>query len=174
VQRAGLTRRVTIQSFDWRTIRLARRLDHRIRTVALVWQYGPAECRTLADECSLRAAYDDPEVKSPWTAPQDWWRTRDLGRLVRQAGASTVSANWQVHDPDLGHVTSDDWYLKQDPSYFHGPEVPELQRRYGLEVVPYTVNDEATMQRVIDLDVDGIISDDPDLLVLVAKRNGLR
>jgi glycerophosphoryl diester phosphodiesterase len=174
VQDARLTRRVTIQSFDWRTIRLARKLDRRIRTVALVWQYGPAECQTLADECSLRADYDDPSLKSPWTAPQDWWRTRDLGRLVRQAGASTVSANWQVHDPNLGHVDSDDWYLKQDPSYFHGPEVPVLQHRYGLKVVPYTINDEATMQRVIDLGVDGIISDDPDLLVAVAKRNGLR
>jgi hypothetical protein len=30
------------------------------------------------------------------------------------------------------------------------------------------------MQRVIDLGVDGIISDDPDTLLLVAKRNGLR
>ena len=29
------------------------------------------------------------------------------------------------------------------------------------------------MQRVIDLGVDGIISDDVDLLTLVAKRNGL-
>ena len=29
------------------------------------------------------------------------------------------------------------------------------------------------MQRVIDLGVDGIITDDPDLLVAVARRNGL-
>jgi hypothetical protein len=29
------------------------------------------------------------------------------------------------------------------------------------------------MQRVINLGVDGIISDDPDLLLRVAKRNGL-
>jgi glycerophosphoryl diester phosphodiesterase len=29
------------------------------------------------------------------------------------------------------------------------------------------------MQRVIDLGVDGIISDDVDLLLRVAKRNGL-
>jgi glycerophosphoryl diester phosphodiesterase len=52
--------------------------------------------------------------------------------------------------------------------------VATLHDRYKLLVVPYTVNDEATMQRVIDLGVDGIISDDPDLLVAVAKRNGLR
>ena len=174
IERAGLTRRATIQSFDWRTIRYARKLNPRIETVALVWQYGPAECRTLADGCSLRPVWDDPTVKSPWTAPLDWWRTPDLGRLVRQAGAAAVSANWQVHDPNLGRVDSPDPYLREDPSYFHGPTVPVLQQRHGLKVIPYTINDEATMQRVIDLGVDGVISDDPDLLVLVAKRNGLR
>jgi len=51
--------------------------------------------------------------------------------------------------------------------------VPTLQDR-GLRVVPYTINDQPTMQRVIELGVDGIISDDPDALLLVAKRNGLR
>ena len=51
--------------------------------------------------------------------------------------------------------------------------MPDLQRG-GLKVVPYTVNDQPTMQRVIELGVDGIISDDPDTLLLVAKRNGLR
>ncbi|MEK8107308.1 glycerophosphodiester phosphodiesterase family protein [Micromonospora sp. M12] len=39
---------------------------------------------------------------------------------------------------------------------------------------PYTVDDATVMQRVIDLGVDGIITDDPDLLVSVAIRNGLR
>ena len=174
VQQAGFVRRTTIQSFDWRTIRYARALDPRVETVALVWQYGPAECATLADECSLRAAYGDPGVKSPWTGGLDWWRYRDLGALVRAAGARTVSANWQVHDADQGTVAADDWYLRQNPAYFHGPAVPVLQRRYGLKVVPYTVNDAAVMQRVIDLGVDGIITDDPDLLIKVAIRNGLR
>ncbi|GIJ12989.1 glycerophosphodiester phosphodiesterase family protein [Micromonospora andamanensis] len=174
VQRAGLTGRVTIQSFDWRTITFARQLDRRIETVALVWQYGPAECTGLADECSLRAVYGDRSVKSPWTAGLDWWKYRDLGRLTRAAGASTVSANWQVHDPAQGSVSHPDWYLRQDPTYFHGPDVRTLQTRYDLKVIPYTVNDAAVMQRVIDLGVDGIITDDPDLLVGVAVRNGLR
>ncbi|MGK5443518.1 glycerophosphodiester phosphodiesterase family protein [Micromonospora sp. URMC 105] len=174
IRDAGFARRTTIQSFDWRTIRYARRLDPRIETVALVWQYGPAECASLADECSLRAAYGDPSVKSPWTGGLDWWQHQDLGKLVRASGATTVSANWQVHDPAQGRVASADWYLRQDPAYFHGPRVPVLQRRHGLTVVPYTVNDPAVMQRVIDLGVDGLITDDPDLLVQVAVRNGLR
>ncbi|MBL7262108.1 glycerophosphodiester phosphodiesterase family protein [Paractinoplanes lichenicola] len=174
IQAAGLERRVTIQSFDWRTIRLAQRLDRRIETVALVWQYGPAECASPADECSLRAVYDDPKVKSPWTGGLDWWHYRDLGKLVRAAGASTVSANWQVHDPAQATVANDDWYLRQNPAYFHGPVVAKLQDRYDLKVVPYTVNDAPTMQRVLDLGVDGLISDDPELLIKVAIRNGLR
>ena len=174
IQKAGLVDRVTIQSFDWRTIIRARQLDRRIATVALVWQYGPAECASLADECSLQAVYGDPSVKSPWTGGLDWWRHRDLGKLVRAAGASTVSANWQVHDPAQGTVSSPDWYVRQDPAYFHGPTVPVLQRRYGLTVVPYTVDDPALMQRVIDLGVDGVITDNPRLLIEVAIRNGLR
>lgn len=174
IERAGLTDRATIQSFDWRTIRLANTLNPRIATVALVWQYGPAECATLADECSLRAVYDDPTVRSPWTAGLDWWRHRDLGRLVREAGASTVSANWQVHDPHQNTVTADDWYQRQSPTYFHGPTVDILHQRYGLKVIPYTVDDEAVMDRVIALNVDGIITDDPDLLITVARRAGLR
>jgi glycerophosphoryl diester phosphodiesterase len=70
-------------------------------------------------------------------------------------------------------VDSSDWYLKEDPAMFHGPTVDILQRQYHLRAVPYTIDDEATIQRVIDLGVDGIISDDDDLLLRVAKRNGL-
>ncbi|WP_424190120.1 glycerophosphodiester phosphodiesterase family protein [Actinokineospora sp. G85] len=171
---SGMARRATVQSFDWRTIRLAKALDPRIETVALVWQYGPEECKALADECSLQAVYGDPGVKSPWTGGLDWWRYRDLGALVRASGASTVAANWQVHDPAQTKSAHDDWYLRTDPAYYSGPDVPTLRERYGLKVVPYTVNDEATMQRVIDLGVTGLISDDPALLVAVARRNGLR
>ncbi|HCT79414.1 MAG TPA: hypothetical protein DGG94_05030 [Micromonosporaceae bacterium] len=174
IQRADFERRVTIQSFDWRTIQLARRIDPRIETVALVWQYGPGECASLADECSLQAVYGDPAVKSPWTNGLDWWRYRDLGKLVRASGASTVSANWQVHDPAQSVVPSDDWYLRQNPAYFHGPTVEILQNRYGLKVIPYTVNDPATIERVIKLGVDGIISDHPEVVIAVARRFGLR
>jgi glycerophosphoryl diester phosphodiesterase len=169
----GLEDRAMIQSFDWRTIMLAKQLDPRIETVALVWQFAGADCDNLDDECSLEAVMGDPSVKSPWTGGLDWWAYRDLGKLVSKAKADVVSSNWQVHDPHLGHVDSSDFYLKEDPAMFHGPAVDVLQRHYKLRVVPYTIDDEATMQRVIDLGVDGIISDDPDLLLRVAKRNGL-
>ena len=41
-------------------------------------------------------------------------------------------------------------------------------------MIPYTVDDARVMQRVIDLGVDGLITDDLDLLASVAVRNGLR
>ena len=168
-----MERRAMIQSFDWRTIILAKKLDPRIETVALVWQYAGTFCDELADECSLEAVVGDPTVKSPWTGGLDWWQFRDLAKLVRAAHADVVSSNWQVHDPNQGHVDSTDDYLREDPAIFHGPPVAGLHRA-GLRVVPYTINDEPHMQRVIDLGVDGIISDDPVTLILVAKRNGLR
>jgi glycerophosphoryl diester phosphodiesterase len=174
IRGAGFVERATIQSFDWRTIMLARQLDPDIETVALVWQFGPAECATLADECSLQAVYGDPSVRSPWTGGLDWWRYQNLGELVQRADASTVSANWQVHDPDQGTVQDPDWYLRESPLYFHGPTIDVLHVKYRLKVVPYTINHPAIMQRVIDLGVDGIITDDPDLLIEVARRNGLR
>ena len=73
--------------------------------------HSGAECASPADKCSLRAVYNDPEVKSAWTGGLDWWRHRDLGRLVRASGASTVSANWQVHDPAQGTVLG--WIMNQ-------------------------------------------------------------
>jgi glycerophosphoryl diester phosphodiesterase len=169
----GLEDRAMIQSFDWRTIMLARQLDPKIETVALVWQFAGADCDNLDDECSLEAVMGDPSVKSPWTGGLDWWRYQDLGKLVSAAKADVVSSNWQVHDPNLGHVVSTDWYAKEDPAMFHGPTVDVLQRHYHLRVVPYTIDNERTIQRVIDLGVDGIISDDVDLLFRIAKQNGL-
>lgn len=169
----GLEDRAMIQSFDWRTIMLAKQLDPHIETVALVWQFAHQDCASLADECSLEAVVGDPSVKSPWTNGIDWWQWQDLGKMAGRAHADVVSSNWQVHDPDLGHVDSSDYYLKEDPAMFHGPTVDVLQRHDHLRVVPYTIDDEATMQRVIDLGVDGIISDYPDVLLCVAARNGL-
>jgi len=78
-----------------------------------------------------------------------------------------------VHDPDQPLRGDDDWYVRTDPAYFHGPDVAGLHAQ-GLKVVPYTLDDPAAIQRAIELGVDGIISDDPLTLIAIAKRNGLR
>src|SRR5262249_54518449 len=170
IESNGLEDRAMIQSFDWRTIILAKHLDPKIETVALVWQFAGSDCDNLDDECSLEAVMGDPPVKSPTTGGLDWWAYQDPGKLASKANPGVVPPNWQVHVPNLGNVDSNDFSLKEAPAMFHGPTVDVLHRHYHLHVVPYTIDDEPTMQRVIDLGVDGIISDDPVLLLLVAKR----
>ena len=44
----------------------------------------------------------------------------------------------------------------------------------GLKVVPWTVNDPAEMARLIDLGVDGLITDYPDRALPVLAAKGLK
>jgi glycerophosphoryl diester phosphodiesterase len=50
------------------------------------------------------------------------------------------------------------------------PELVERVQALGLLVIPWTVNDEARMRELIDMNVDGIITDYPDVLLRVLGR----
>ena len=81
-------------------------------------------------------------------------------------GADAVSP---VHgDPQDGTVG--------DPNYvpFTTPELVGAAHRARMDVVPWTVNDRATMESLVDLGVDGLITDRPDLLREVLGERGLR
>jgi hypothetical protein len=147
-----------IQSFDWRTIILAKQLDPKIETVALVWQFAGADCDNLDDECSLEAVMGDPSVKSPWTGGLDWCAFKDLGRLVAAARRTSSHRTGRYTIPP-GNVVSDDFYAKEDRrcSTAHGRRPPEsLQLR--VVRTRSTTRDDPTRDRPR---VDGIISDDP-------------
>ena len=51
------------------------------------------------------------------------------------------------------------------------PELIESYHQMGMKVIPWTVNEPADMQRMIDWGVDGIITDYPDRLLEVVKSN---
>ena len=53
------------------------------------------------------------------------------------------------------------------------PELVREAQSLGLKVVPWTVNESADMERVIDLKVDGLITDYPDRAREVMARRGL-
>lgn len=67
----------------------------------------------------------------------------------------------------------------QIPEEFSGipvltPELLEATHRFGVEVHIWTVNEEADMRRLLEMGVDGIMSDWPERLADVVRELGLR
>jgi glycerophosphoryl diester phosphodiesterase len=142
IRSAKLDSRVTVQSFDWRTLVAVRRLAPDIETACLTIESSGMD--------TVRRASPGP---SPWHAGLD--RARFDGSLPRTAKAAGCAA-WS---PFWRNVTA------ADVSDAHAA---------GLRVVPWTVNDPREMARLIDLGVDGMISDYPDRLQQVVREKGLR
>ena len=89
---------------------------------------------------------------SPWLGGID---VDDLGgsvpRAVKEAGCSVWSTFWR-------NLT---------------PETLKEARALGLRVVPWTVNDPAQMAVLIDMGVQGLITDYPDRARKVMQQKGL-
>jgi glycerophosphoryl diester phosphodiesterase len=151
IRRAGMARRVTIQSFDWRTLQVAQREAPGIPTVYLTSQQ-----RFLDNVCSGPHARD-PHVApadcgpSPWTAGFQLHELGSVPRMVKAAGGSAWSP------------------------YFGDVDAAKVAEAHGLalKVIVWTVNELAQMERMIGLGVDGIITDRPDLAREVMARRGL-
>jgi glycerophosphoryl diester phosphodiesterase len=130
LQADQFSERVTIQSFDWRTLQLVQKLAPTIPTVYLTQQKGPGATVSL-------------DRASEWTAgfnPADYGKS--LPRTIQAAGGA-------IWSPYFGDVDA---------------ELISEAHRLGLAVVVWTVNKPADMTRMIEIGVDGIISDHPDLL----------
>ncbi|HWZ92843.1 MAG TPA: glycerophosphodiester phosphodiesterase [Polyangiaceae bacterium] len=141
VRTADVGDRVTVQSFDWRTLVEVKRIAPEIETSCLTIQ-------TQNDDTVQQAADGGP---SPWHAGL---ALRDHGgslpALVKAAGCGTWSMFWRNLTP-------------KDVATAH-----EL----GLKVLPWTVNERGDMSSLIDIGVDGIITDYPDRLreVMAEKK----
>ncbi len=122
------------------------------RTLRLVQQRSPAIPTVYLTEEHEADANILPDGPSPWTAGFDP-RSYDhsVPRMVKAAGGA-------VWSPDFADVDA--------------RSIGEAHR-LGLPVIVWTVNSPEDMARLIDLGVDGIISDRPDLLREVAARKGL-
>jgi len=159
VGQAGKARQVTIQSFDWGVLTRLAEVAPELRRVAL----------------TNGAQFLQPgrPGASPWLGGLDVDDFLVDGRSLQQAlvaaartlGVDTLSP---VHgDPQGGSV--------DDPGYraFTTPELVTAAHEAGITVVPWTVDDPATMRRLIRAGVDGIITDRPDLLRKVLQEEGL-
>jgi glycerophosphoryl diester phosphodiesterase len=124
------------------------------RTLAHARKIAPdveTVCLTVQQpwEDTVRGSGDGP---SPFLAGWDPRRfDGSLPRLVKAFGA----AAWSPHFKDVG------------------PRDLEEAHRLGIKVIVWTVNDPAEMATLIDRDVDGIITDRPDLLRSLLAERGL-
>ena len=89
---------------------------------------------------------------SPWLAGLDVSHGGSLQQLVKAAGCSAWSPFWRNVTPL--NVTA--------------------AHRLDLNVIPWTVNTPADMAAVIDLKVDGLITDYPDRGLVVLAQKGLK
>lgn len=88
---------------------------------------------------------------SPWTAGFDYAEYGSVPKMVHAAGGRV----WSSFHGDLDAA-----------------KVKEAQG-LGLKVLAWTVNDPAQIARVMDLGVDGIVSDRPDLVRDEMQRRGM-
>lgn len=146
VKKYDMEDRVVLQSFDWQTLIEMKKLNPNISTSAL-WQEQPSWGR---DSESLRR-YE--KKKSPWLGGLD---IKDYqGNPVKSAHA--IGAD--IISPYYTEIS------KQDVDEAHS---------LGMKVVPWTVNNEKDMNMLLDMGVDGIISDKPWLLKQVLEKRNIK
>lgn len=151
IRDADIAGQVMIQSFDWGSLMRMHEVFPRLPLVALT-------------------NYDFLQVDQPGASP--WLGGIDIDdyddNLVKATASFDASAISPVHGfPQDGKVT--------DANY--RPYVTEAMvreaHRYGEKVIPWTVDDKPTMNKLIDDGVDGVITDYPNRLREVMAERGL-
>ena len=97
------------------------------------------------DNLQIRSGQD-----SPWTAGFQHRVHSSVPRMVAAAGGSHWSSFWRELD---------------------APQVREAQA-LGLQVLAWTVNRADDMRRMLDLGVDGVVTDRPDIAMAVWRERG--
>ena len=119
-------------------------------------------------------------------------RTGTASRVIVAAGDDNVIAEVREKNPEVftsfaaGEMLTfttleaqDERTYRPPAGFLHPPwEVSDAEfmaraRRFDLRVHAWTVDDRPTMERLIDLDIDGIMTDDPGLLEKVIDDKGL-
>jgi len=137
----------------------AEKFGHRVmiqsfdwRTLQLVQKLAPTIPTVYLSQQAAPAPTVYLDKPSPWTAGFD---PKDHGNSLPLTISAARGAIWSPFYGDVDSALIDE------------------SHRLGLTVVVWTVNKPADMARMIDMGVDGIISDRPDLLRKVAGDKGI-
>jgi glycerophosphoryl diester phosphodiesterase len=141
VREHRMTARVTVQSFDWRTLAALRHIAPEIERSCLTVE--------TPQEDTVRRGQPGP---SPWTGGLD---VDDFGGSIPKL---VTAAGCHIWSPFHRNVDA---------------QAMSEARAAGIRVIPWTVNERADMERLIDLGVDGLISDYPDRLRAVLADRGI-
>lgn len=136
IRAAGMANRSTIQSFDWRSLKVVQAEAPEIPAV-----YLTAQQKWL----------NNVDAAGAWTAGLLPETHGSVPKMVKAAGGRIWSPYFG--DVDAGKIAE--------------------ARPLGIQVVVWTVNSPADIARMMDLGVDGIISDRPDLVREEMKKRGL-
>lgn len=153
IRRSGIEHQVTIQSFDWGALKAMHALAPSWPLVALT-------------------NYDFLQVGRPGASP--WLGGIDAddfgGDFVRAAatvpGVRALSPNYGF--PQNGKVGDPGFRFYADRTM-----VREAHAR-GLKVIPWTCDDPATVEALMDMGVDGVITDYPHRVRQIMADRGMR
>ena len=139
IYKAGMSERTSVQSFDWSSLNLTRKIAPQLPLVAL--SSGDAWL----------------QVGQPGASPNLGGIDIDDydGSLAKAAAAQ----GYDVVSPTFSSVT---------------PVMIAEAHQLGLPVIPWTVNTPADMAQLMDLGVDGIITDYPTRLRTLMEQRGLK
>ncbi len=145
VREHGVTSRVTIQSFDWRTLQQIQELQKGHTKKVLT------SCLTAQQAWTSNITPKTDNPRGPfWTGSIRAAEHADVPSMVKAAGCD-------VWSPYFADIT---------------PDLVKKSHALGLQVIPWTTNTEAEMTAVIEAGADGLITDYPDRALPVLKRLG--
>lgn len=150
---SGLEHQITIQSFDWGALMAMHELAPGLPLVAL----------TNHDFLGIGA-----ETPSPWLGGIDIADFDGDGVAAAASIDGVVAYSPVATHPDQGctvGVNTCRPYVTRD--------MVDRAHAHGLEIIPWTVNNVPTMEYLMDVGVDGIITDYPNLLRDLMAERGL-
>lgn len=152
IQQHRMHNQVSIQSFDWGALMLVNALAPDLPIVAL------SNAQSFL-QCGMPGA-------SPWTGGIDMDDFDcNLPEAAASFGADAISP---VHGlPQHGQINEAGY------TAFTTRDMVEQAHALNMKVIPWTINDTATMAHLISIGVDGIITDYPDRLRDVMQAHEL-